>query len=147
YAMQLLEGETLRSFGQRIWSPYRPSASHPQAFESLTATEPLDGSIFDRRIDDAPRPVERDDGTPLMAAAGQLATTLRIARRLCATLAFLHGEGFVNCDLKPENVLLGKDWPVIIDFGLTMRHPGSRSREAIESQRTLAGTLPYISPE
>jgi tetratricopeptide (TPR) repeat protein len=37
--------------------------------------------------------------------------------------------------------------PVLIDFGLSTRFPGSTGREAIDSQRDLAGTLPYMSPE
>jgi serine/threonine protein kinase len=38
--------------------------------------------------------------------------------------------------------------PVIIDFGLSARHPGGSGREvAIEVQRARIGTLPYMSPE
>jgi eukaryotic-like serine/threonine-protein kinase len=116
YAMDLLEGESLAHFGERIWSPYRRPST--------------------------PRvpPIAR-------AAAGELATVLQIMRRICASLAFLHGEGLVNCDLKPENVLLVQGQPVIIDFGLTAHHPGGSGREALETQRAMSGTLPYMSPE
>ncbi|HKO94776.1 MAG TPA: serine/threonine-protein kinase, partial [Polyangiaceae bacterium] len=152
YAMDLLEGERLRRFGQRIWSPYRQSvvarleegalsstqsllskaatATHPAALESQPATSQL------RMADDRP-PV----------AGGELAAVLAIMSRLCATLAFLHGEGFINCDLKPENVLLLSGEPIVIDFGLAAHHPGSSGREALEAHRAMAGTLHYMSPE
>ena len=68
-------------------------------------------------------------------------------RRIFATLAFLHGEGFVNCDLKPENILLVDGQPVIIDFGLASRYPAATGREELEAPTGTSGTLPYMSPE
>jgi serine/threonine protein kinase/tetratricopeptide (TPR) repeat protein len=152
YAMDLLEGESLRRFGQRIWSPYAmPVSARLGVAEQVSATDelplseemPRSGRSFE---DPRPATILGSAGeTP--AAAGELRPVLQLMRRVCATLAFLHGEGFVNCDLKPENVLLVGGQPVVIDFGLTAHHPGGSGREALEAQPAMSGTLPYMSPE
>jgi eukaryotic-like serine/threonine-protein kinase len=150
YAMDLLEGETLRQFGRRIWSPFYPyhSVSTPdgqteEASHSRESTldEPL-GALLDSRL----RPRAPIEGMGV-AAAGELRPILRLMRRVCASLAFMHGEGFINRDLKPENVMLVDGRPVIIDFGLTAHHPGGSGREELEAQQGISGTVPYMSPE
>lgn len=149
YAMDLLEGESLRQFGQKIWRPYHPSSAPISSTQELSETEDL----HVRRTDDlgidesGPQPSRRPPPGSVPPAAGYLGEVLVIMRRFCATLAYLHGEGFVNGDLKPENVLLVGNQPVIIDFGLTAHHPGGSGREALEAQWGMAGTLPYMSPE
>jgi hypothetical protein len=153
YAMDLLEGESLRRFGQRLWSPYSTPAPVPLAITdhvSETDDVPPSGEIdhFPTFPSEPPSAtIPHLVGSLPPAAAGELQAVLRLMRRVCATLAFLHGEGFVNCDLKPENVLLVGGQPVIIDFGLTAHHPGGTGREALEAQRAMSGTLPYMSPE
>jgi serine/threonine protein kinase len=149
YAMDLVEGESLRRYGQRIWSPYRPISPPASATDGVSETEDLCGSWSDTlqasHRSETPRPRRIDGIAP--PAAGELVQVLAIMRRFCVALAYLHGEGFINGDLKPENVLLVGDQPVIIDFGLTAHHPGGCGREALEAQRGLAGTMPYMSPE
>lgn len=147
YAMDLLEGESLRRFGERIWSRYRLPWVEVSKTEGLSETDAVGSEPA--RTEAEPRPVARGrrPNEMLPAAADELATVIRIIRRVCATLAFLHGEGFVNCDLKPENVQLVEGRPVIIDFGLSAHHPGGSGREALEAQRGGAGTIPYMSPE
>ncbi|MFO7178087.1 MAG: protein kinase [Pseudomonadota bacterium] len=154
YAMDLLEGETLRHFGQRIWSPYRrlaipPATPDREGTQQVSATELVQ---FDSSGTHYEPPEDRLAGLARLsevppAAAGELSTVLHLMRRVSATLAFLHGEGFINCDLKPENVLIVDGQPIIIDFGLTSHHPGGYGRELLEAQRGMAGTLPYMSPE
>ena len=150
YAMDLLEGESLRRFGQRVWSPHRRPQVVAETTEVVSATDDLEAKL--------PADVGAFAGSPSTnwfgaraerepAAGGQLPVAVRIVGRVCATLAFLHGEGFINCDLKPENILLVRGEPVIIDFGLTTHHPGGSGREALEAQRGLTGTVPYMSPE
>lgn len=150
YAMDLVEGESLRRFGQRIWSPYSSASSFVTSTEVVSETEDLGVTTGSDTMLDGFEPhsyrVTPTDGT-MLPAAGQLDLVLAIMRRFCAALAYLHGEGFVNGDLKPENVLLVGDQPVIIDFGLTARHPGGCGREELEAQPGMAGTLPYMSPE
>ncbi len=150
YAMDLLEGESLRRFGERIWSRYRLPWAGVSKTEGLSETDAV--GTEPARLEPAPAeptsPMQtRRTGDMLPAAAAELATVVKLTRRVCATLAFLHGEGFVNCDLKPENILLVEGRPVIIDFGLSAHHPGGSGREALEIQRGGAGTIPYMSPE
>jgi serine/threonine protein kinase len=152
YAMDLLEGESLRHFGRRVWSPYTtPTSIRLDASDQVSATERLPSSREYVRAyepeDEAPPSVVVSPLGKAPAAGGELRGVLRLMRRICATLAFLHGEGFVNCDFKPENVLIVDGVPIIIDFGLATYHPGGSGREALEIQRAMSGTMPYMSPE
>ena len=150
YAMNLLEGESLRHFGQRIWSPFRrptPLPVHPTELRSETEDLGAGGAVPEQHAIGRDGISTAPPSLAYPAAAGELDEVLRIARRICATLAFLHGEGFVNCDLKPENIVLVASQPVLIDFGLAARHAGGTGRESLEAQQGMAGTLPYMSPE
>jgi serine/threonine protein kinase/tetratricopeptide (TPR) repeat protein len=148
YAMDLLEGESLRHFGHRIWSKYRVRGKAPVSSAPVSATDAVPG--LDAEPAEVLRPASsshwRSAGRP-PAGADALPSILQIMRRITATLGYLHGEGMVNCDLKPENVLLANGEPVIIDFGLAARHPGGSGREALEAPGGRSGTLPYMSPE
>ena len=154
YAMDLLEGETLRQFGRRIWSPFQPyqdvSTAISRTEDASDAARPGSDSLLDVPLAfpsegwlRQPAPIEGMSS----AAAGELPVILRVMRRVCASLAFMHGEGFINRDLKPENVMLVNGLPVIIDFGLTAHHPGGSGREELEAQQGVSGTVPYMSPE
>lgn len=66
----------------------------------------------------------------------------RILRPLLSALGHLHEKGFVHRDVKPENVLLGKDGRVVlIDFN-TARKLSTASRDTV-----VMGTVGYASPE
>jgi tetratricopeptide (TPR) repeat protein/TolB-like protein/predicted Ser/Thr protein kinase len=70
----------------------------------------------------------------------------RVARQLCEALEAAHSEGVVHRDLKPQNILVGKDDHVYIsDFGL------AKSLEASLGGMTrtgaFLGTPRYMSPE
>jgi serine/threonine protein kinase/tetratricopeptide (TPR) repeat protein len=94
--------------------------------------------------------VERtDDDIPLPEQLYQhQGRSLAIVHALCATLAYLHGEGIVHCDLKPENVILQADgWPILIDFGLLSQFAGGVNREVLDMVHFGSGTVPYMSPE
>jgi predicted ATPase/tRNA A-37 threonylcarbamoyl transferase component Bud32 len=92
------------------------------------------------------------DGTSLRAytlagSLDRLSSVLTLARRLCAPLAFLHGEGIVHRDLKPDNVLvLGSGVPVLVDFGLASYFAGTAGREALDVVMA-GGTITYMAPE
>lgn len=78
----------------------------------------------------------------------ELRKSLQVLLKLCEPLAYLHGEGIVHCDLKPENVLVrGDGSPVLIDFGLLAVFAGWFNREVADFTRAGLGTLPYMAPE
>ncbi|MEM1347401.1 MAG: protein kinase, partial [Myxococcota bacterium] len=68
--------------------------------------------------------------------------------QLCRTLAYVHGEGVVHCDIKPENIVLTEDGDaVLVDFGIA-EHFGARvAPEVLEVAGEQAGTAHYIAPE
>jgi eukaryotic-like serine/threonine-protein kinase len=159
YAMELLEGVTLRYFSRLQptqhggwWTRSLSSESaRPAPDNGSCQPQPSAASTVAEGLK-APR--NRRDATPTLASrpASQLsAQSLRaiLTRicRLCTPLAFLHGEGIVHRDLKPENVLIRPDGtPVLVDFGLLSQFAGELSREALELTTT-AGTAAYMAPE
>ena len=67
---------------------------------------------------------------------------------LCRALAYVHGEGVVHCDLKPENVVLDRrGLPVLVDFGIADQVGARIEHDALEVAGVQAGTPHYISPE
>ena len=79
---------------------------------------------------------------------GKLDEVVALAHRLCAPLAFIHGEGLVHRDLKPANVFVLRDGtPVLMDFGVVSRARGMIGREALEVAGKVVGTAAYLAPE
>ena len=76
--------------------------------------------------------LERESRVPPLESAG-------LCRALAATLTALAEVEVVHGDLKPANVILGPDGPVLVDFGLS-RRVGGPARER-------GGTLTYLAPE
>ena len=78
---------------------------------------------------------------------GEWRTFLGLISRLCGTLAYLHGEGVVHRDIKPQNVFLRPDGtPVLLDFGLAA-YFGADGRESLEVGVKVEGTPEYMAPE
>ena len=73
-------------------------------------------------------------------------SVLTVMRRLCETLAYLHGRGLVHRDLSPRNVIVRDGDPVLIDFGFATI-PYEESRKVIDDSSFGLGTLPYLAPE
>jgi serine/threonine protein kinase/tetratricopeptide (TPR) repeat protein len=122
----------------------------------------LAGATFGDLIDELHQPVPTlSDGPPSSrqdpdrtlpsvrpALLDALPRTLALMHSLCAPLAFLHGQGLVHRDLKPDNVILHEGRPVLVDFGLAIRrHEGERRREVLAGGVGVMGTPPYMSPE
>ncbi|MEW6731685.1 MAG: tetratricopeptide repeat protein [Acidobacteriota bacterium] len=131
YAMELLDGVSLR------W--YNLDLGPTAALSTINSGSP----IYPRTLPDESTTKER-----LPAASGTLITLLSIIQRLCMPLAYLHGEGFVHCDLKPDNILIRPDGqPVLVDFGLMSRFSGAVGREALEVENFVGGSIAYMAPE
>lgn len=107
--------------------------SHPNVVSLYEAGNAGDDWFFTMRL---------VEGEPFLdyvrRVPGSLASALA---QLARGLAALHGKGIVHRDVKPSNVLVGRDGHVVVlDFGL-----------AVESQAAdasaLAGTPLYMAPE
>jgi eukaryotic-like serine/threonine-protein kinase len=67
-----------------------------------------------------------------------------VAEQLCHALASAHAQGVVHCDVKPANILLGRDGGVKVgDFGVARLAAGTSQGPSA----TVAGTPRYMSPE
>ncbi len=69
-----------------------------------------------------------------------------ILREVCAAIAAAHAAGVVHRDLKPDNVLLGKDGRVVVtDFGIARAlATGERANKTLGG---VVGTPAYMAPE
>ena len=78
----------------------------------------------------------------LLGAGLEEAEGARIVTGICEGLAQLHRSGWVHGDLKPENVLIGRDGEVwLSDFGFAVELTGTHGYAAP------MGTLGYLPPE
>jgi hypothetical protein len=90
--------------------------------------------------------VEGDSLAALLDREGQLDVprTLMIVRSTAAALAVAHAAGVVHRDVKPGNVLVGRDGVVkITDFGIAW----SASSVPLTQTGQVIGTAHYLSPE
>lgn len=128
YAMELLHGMSLRDYR------FTPSSMTPD--RDVVTRSASDASAADPVV--APTaPLPRRMWKPVLS----------IFRKLCAPLAYVHGEGLVHCDLKPENVFLRFDLhPVLVDFGLMSRFGSDLHREILNVDLFM-GTAEYMAPE
>jgi len=90
-----------------------------------------------------------DGGLPIDAYCTEhalpLADRLRLFRSLCQVVDYAHRQGVVHRDLKPGNILVGRDGVVkLVDFGIAKRLDPAGDRTAT-AMRAL--TPQYASPE
>ena len=91
-------------------------------------SEFIDGESLCQRLASGPIPVE--EAVPLVA-------------RIADALALAHRKRLVHRDVKPSNILVNNNGePFLSDFGLALSED-EQSRES----RSMAGTIPYMSPE
>ena len=71
----------------------------------------------------------------------------RIIEQAAGGLAYMHEQGWVHRDVKPENILANKSGEVkVIDFALAMR-PFSGLKKLLKSKAPRQGTPSYMAPE
>lgn len=85
--------------------------------------------------------LEYVDGLALSACQGlPLPKLLSIFFKAADGLAYMHSEGVYHADVKPDNILVGRQKEVkIIDFGLAWRRGERKDR--------VQGTLEFLAPE
>ncbi len=104
-------------------------------------------------------------GRPLRAMISEgplaLADAVRLAREIAEALAFLHTNGWIHRDVKPENVLVESGHAVLTDFGVAapLQRIGAQSTAAhvarlwdnadmhLTATDSVVGTLSYMCPE
>lgn len=94
------------------------------------AFEFVDGSDFARMLWDRGTP-----GLPVLEV-------LERARELCEALAYVHSQQIVHADVKPSNLMCGREGSVLVDFGLAARF-GAADADLTSS----GGTKRFMAPE
>lgn len=62
---------------------------------------------------------------------------------LLSALAAVHSVGVIHRDIKPSNILMSKDGPKLIDFGIAF----SKESTSLTKTGLVAGTPAWLSPE
>jgi serine/threonine-protein kinase len=143
-AVKLLRTEYLRDpdFSSRFRSEARAAASlsHPNIVGVHDYGEDPSGPYIVMEL------VDGEDLATVLRANGPLPPrqAARVAAAVARALAAAHAKGIVHRDVKPGNVLIGRDGQVkVADFGI--------ARAVAESALTLPGTalgsVHYFSPE
>jgi serine/threonine-protein kinase len=143
-ALKLLRPEYLRDpdFSSRFRHEAQAAASlsHPNVVTVFDYGEDPSGPFIAMEL------VDGEDLASILKRSGALPPrqSARIAAAVGRALAAAHAKGIVHRDVKPGNVLIGRDGRVkVVDFGI--------ARALAEAQMTLPGTtlgsVHYFSPE
>lgn len=79
-----------------------------------------------------------------------LKTVILIATQMLRRMQLVHHKGFVHRDVKPENMIIGREDPgriYLVDFGVTKKYRDyhSRTHVTVEQARYIVGSASYIS--
>jgi len=105
-----------------------------------------------------------EDGTPFLVMEYALHGTLRqrhpketrlpldtivsYVQQVASALQYAHDRRLVHRDVKPENMLLGERFEVLLgDFGLAMLTLQTHSASTQAMDQPMTGTTPYLAPE
>ncbi|WP_437741251.1 protein kinase [Sorangium sp. So ce1504] len=119
---------------------------------SRKVTHPNVARVFDIGEHEGDRflTMEFVDGEPLAALLARerrlgMTRALDVVEGVCAGLHAAHRAGVIHRDLKPDNVLLGRDGRVVLtDFGIAR---AVASGEAGKTLGAVMGTPAYMAPE
>lgn len=116
--------------------------------------------VYDVGVDEDGRPyfvMQRIAGEPLseilrrrlrepeIASAWPRGRLLRLFIELCRSIEYAQSRNVVHCDLKPENVIVGRlGEPYVIDWGISRR---MRRREGEAERDAVLGSPGYMAPE
>lgn len=151
YAMEFLEGLTLRQyFRKKSYSTENRPLSSSDSTHDKTLPSNLDDdqTMFFHESVPGEQAFTSDNRFRPQAKHAPFPDVLRIVSLLCEPLAYLHGEGMVHRDLKPDNIIIRAEGsPVLVDFGLITLFSGEMSRERLSVERGYVGTVSYMAPE
>ena len=73
-----------------------------------------------------------------------LATLVPYVKQVATALQYAHNEKLIHRDVKPENMLLGRNGEVLLsDFGISVAAQSTQSQKTQE----ITGSIPYMAPE
>lgn len=72
----------------------------------------------------------------------------RIIREACESLWYMHENGYVHCDIKPDNFLVSREGHVkLIDFTISRKVKTGIAKLLSGKTKNVSGTKSYMSPE
>jgi len=95
----------------------------------------IDGPDLGRLLGDRGRP-----GLPVDEA-------IEYARQVCEALAYVHRQNIVHLDVKPQNMILGEDGIVLVDFGIAAEFERPSPSTSRVSHGAATGTPHFMAPE
>jgi Protein kinase domain/GAF domain len=112
---------------------------HPRVVRVLEHLDDPTGKYLVMELVEGPdlAALMRERGSPGLA----MEESLRYTRQVCEALQYVHEQQVVHRDVKPQNLIVGQDGVVLVDFGIARRqegdNPGTRA----------IGTPLYMAPE
>jgi serine/threonine protein kinase/predicted ATPase len=146
YSMELLHG---RPLADQLRSPGPSRSTRPGSLADVTH-ELSPPRLLPAPQVEAPPVVSPQEMISAPEFDDDITQRLRWVADLCHALAYLHGEGVVHCDVKPDNIVLCDHGRrvVLVDFGLASRYGSRVDFETLTSAGLMAaGTANYIAPE